>query len=205
MRISPSSAPSIEVLVSVPEDNQPSSSYSFKPNIVGAFTDVLSDAWYAEPVKWAVDKSITNGTSATTFSPDNTCTRAQILTFLWRAVGSPQMTGANPFSDVNATDYYYNAALWASSKGMISGTTFGPNTPCTRAETVIYLWKNAGCPAADQVNQFLDITNINSELGKAVSWAFMNSITGGTAAHSFSPDMTCTRGQIVTFLYRALK
>ena len=194
-----------KVLVSVPEDNQPSSNYSFKPSIVGSFTDVLMDAWYADPVKWAVDKSITNGTSATTFSPDNTCTRAQILTFLWRAVGSPTMTGANPFYDVNTTDYYYNAALWASSKGMISGTAFGPNTPCTRAETVIYLWKNAGCPAADQVNQFLDITNINSELGKAVSWAFMNSITGGTAAHAFSPDMTCTRGQIVTFLYRALK
>ena len=194
-----------KVLAAIPEDSQPAGTYDFVAGNVGTFTDVKTDAWYADAVKWAVDKNITSGTSATTFSPDNSCTRAQILTFLWRAVGSPKMSGANPFSDVKTSDYFYDAALWASSNGMVTGTTFAPDTPCTRAETVVFLWKNAGCPESPQANQFLDIENHQSELGKAVSWAYVNAITGGTAMHTFSPDTTCTRGQIVTFLQRAIK
>ena len=168
------------------------------------FLDVAADSWYAAPVQWAVEKGITSGTSATTFSPDNTCTRAQILTFLWRAVGSPKMSGSNPFSDVKQSDYYYDAALWANSKGMVTGTTFTPDTPCTRSATVVYLWQNAGKPSASYSGNFVDV-NSTSAYAQAVAWAVNNGVTSGTSATTFSPDTTCTRGQIVTFLQRALK
>jgi hypothetical protein len=166
------------------------------------FTDVKADAWYAEPVKWAVDKGITNGTTPTTFSPDSTCTRAQILTFLWRAVGSPKMDKKNPFSDVKNTDYYYDAAIWAYEKGMVTGNTFAGNTPCTRSATVIYLWKNAGSPYTSYNGTFSDVT-AGSGYASAVAWAVNNGVTTGTTPTTFSPDATCTRGQIVTFLKRA--
>jgi len=169
------------------------------------FTDVAYDAWYAESVEWAVDKSITAGTSAVTFSPDDTCTRAQILTFLWRAVGSPKMSGTNPFSDVKSTDYFYDAALWANEKGMVSGNTFAGDTPCTRSSTVVYLWKNAGLPSSAYSGSFSDVSG-SSDYAEAVAWAVSNSVTAGTSETTFSPDETCTRGQIVTFLWRtALK
>lgn len=106
-----------------------------------AFVDVASDSYYANAVDWAVEKKITAGTTATTFSPDDLCTRAQILSFLWRAVGSPAPTISNPFSDVSTSDYYYSAALWAYEKGMVSGTAFKGSTPCTRASTVTFLWQ----------------------------------------------------------------
>jgi len=167
------------------------------------FTDVKSDAYYANAVAWAIERQITAGTSDTTFSPDNTCTRAQILTFLWRAVGSPKMSGANPFSDVKQSDYYYDAALWANSKGMITGNTFAGNTPCTRSATVTYLWKNAGSPSAVYSGNFSDVSS-GSDYAQAVAWAVNNGVTSGISATTFSPDTTCTRGQIVTFLMRAL-
>ncbi len=110
------------------------------------FTDVKSDDYYADAIKWAVDQGITAGTSPTTFSPEQTCTVAQILTFLWRANGSPRQTGGNPFRDVSSSDYYYDAALWAHSKGLVSGNKFNPDAACTRAMTVTYLWKLAGSP-----------------------------------------------------------
>ena len=172
---------------------------------VGKFSDVKSDDWFADPVNWAVEKKITAGTSDTTFSPSSTCTRAQILTFLWRAVGSPAMTGQNPFGDVKTSDYFYNAALWAYEKGIVSGNVFSPNAPCTRGETVIYLYKYAGSPESDQINQFFDVPASDVALNRAVCWAYVNNITGGTSYNYFSPNDTCTRGQIVTFLYRALK
>ena len=168
------------------------------------FSDVVPGAYYAEPVQWAVDKGITTGTTPTTFSPDNTCTRAQILTFMWRAVGSPKMSGSNPFSDVKQSDYYYDAALWASSKGMVTGTKFEGNTPCTRSATVVYLYKNASSPKVSKSNTFTDVKS-NAEYASAVAWAVENGITTGTTPTTFSPDTTCTRGQIVTFLQRALK
>ena len=166
------------------------------------FTDVPADSWYTRPVMWAVDNSITNGTSATTFSPDNTCTRAQILTFLWRAVGSPKMENKNPFSDVKTTDYFYDAALWAYEKDMVTGSTFAGETPCTRSATVIYLWKNAGAPYTSYYGTFSDVTS-GSGYASAVAWAVNNGVTSGTSETTFSPDTTCTRGQIVTFLQRA--
>lgn len=172
---------------------------------VGNFIDVKTNDWFAEPVKWAVEKNVTSGTSSSTFSPDNTCTRAQILTFLWRAVGSPKSGNTNPLKDVNSSDYYYDAALWAYEKGIVSGNTLSPNTPCTRGETVIYLYKSAGSPESDQINQFYDVPASDVSLNTAVCWAFVNNITGGTSYNYFSPNDTCTRGQIVTFLYRAFK
>ena len=171
---------------------------------VGTFTDVKPSDWFAAAVSWAVEKNITAGTTATTFSPNDTCTRAQILTFLWRAVGSPKQTGDNPFSDVKSDDYFYDAALWAHEKGMVSGKTFEGSTPCTRASTVTYLWKNAGSPKASSSTAFIDVS-VNADYAKAVAWAVANSVTSGTSDTTFSPDDTCTRGQIVTFLNRAIQ
>lgn len=174
------------------------------PASATAFSDVKADAYYADAVKWAVDKGITTGTSATTFSPSDTCTRAQILTFLWRAVGSPKSTAKNPFSDVKAEDYYYDAAVWASEKGMVTGNQFNGNTPCTRSSTVVYLWQNAGAPKTAVSNAFTDVP-AGAAYEQAVSWAVEKNVTSGTSETAFSPDDTCTRGQIVTFLNRALK
>ena len=160
--------------------------------------------YFAAAVKWAVARNITAGTSDTTFSPEDTCTRAQILTFLWRAVGSPKSTAANPFTDVSANDYYYDAALWAYEKGMVSGSQFAGTTPCTRASTVEYLWKNAGSPDAAASGGFSDVAD-NAAYSKAVSWAVQSQVTAGTSETTFSPDMICSRGQIVTFLNRAIQ
>ena len=171
---------------------------------IGNFDDVKSDAYYADAVKWAVEKKITAGTSDTTFSPDDTCTRAQILTFLWRAVGSPKADTQNPFSDVSADDYYYDAAIWASEKGMVSSDKFEGNMPCTRSSTVTYIWKNAGCPPASVLGTFRDV-DTGANYAGAVAWAVASGVTSGTSSAEFSPDMICSRGQIVTFLNRALK
>lgn len=168
------------------------------------FADVSSDAYYADSVKWALERNITTGTSATAFSPAKTCTRAQIITFIWRAIGSPKPSSANPFSDISENDYYYESAIWASENGMVTGDKFEPNTPCTRMSTVIYLWKNAGSPQAAASVSFSDVA-ADSELGKAVSWALEKNITNGTTPTTFSPDKICDRGQIVTFLNRAVK
>lgn len=164
------------------------------------FIDVSSTAYYADAVKWAVDKGVTAGTTATTFSPNDTCTTAQILTFLWRAKGSPAPVGSNPFPDVTADAYYADAAAWAYENGLVSGSSFGGNTPCTRAATVTYLWKLAGSPAAGTA-AFTDV-DAGAECAQAVAWAVEEGITAGTSATTFSPNTTCTRGQIVTFLYR---
>ena len=165
------------------------------------FTDIAANAYYADAVAWAVEKDITAGTSDTTFSPESTCTTAQILTFLWRSQGQPEPTIKNQFTDVKESDYFHKAALWASEKGLISGSTFGGNTPCTRAATVTYLWKLAGSPSAPAAS-FADIPG-DSEYASAVAYAVSEKITAGTSATTFSPEATCTRGQIVTFLYRA--
>lgn len=160
------------------------------------FTDVTTNAYYADAVAWAVEKGITAGTSDTTFSPNSTCTTAQILTFLWRSQGQPEPTIKNPFSDIKENDYFYKAALWASEKGLVSGSTFRGNAPCTRSATVTYLWKLAGSPSAPAAS-FTDVSSM------AVSWAVSKNITSGTSATTFSPEATCTRGQIATFLFRA--
>ena len=167
------------------------------------FGDVHSSDYFAAAVKWAVDKNITTGTTATTFSPSETCTRAQILTFLWRAVGSPSVDAANPFTDVSASDYYYGAALWASQKGMVTGSKFAADTPCTRASTVTYMWQNAGSPKTAVSGKFGDVS-ATADCAQAVAWAIENGVTSGTSDTTFSPTDICDRGQIVTFLNRAL-
>ena len=264
---------------------------------VGGFTDVEVDDYFADPVLWAVNKKITAGTSETTFSPNQNCTVAQILTFLWRAYGSTTYSGKNPFSDVKTSDYYYNAARWAYDKGMVTGSTFGGDRPCTRSMAVTYMWKAAGgawsasgefivdkgtmtrysgkggdvvipdgvvyidwdvfennkkltsvfIPASvaaidlagcnnltdvyyegseaqwkevsyeappqaavhcnskkPSVNTgFTDVPS-SADYAEAVAWAVDKGVTSGTTATTFSPDSVCTRGQIVTFLHRAL-
>lgn len=167
------------------------------------FSDVRSGDYFANAVDWAVNKGITTGTTATTFSPNDTCTRAQILTFLWRAVGSPKSDTANPFSDVRADDYYYYAALWASEKGMVTASLFEGDTPCTRSSTVTYMWQNAGSPGSSAESKFTDVS-ASAAYARAVAWAVENSVTSGTSDTTFSPDEICSRGQIVTFLNRAL-
>ena len=173
------------------------------------FQDVDAAAYYAKAVQWAVDHDpqITNGTSPTTFSPDATCTRAQVVTFLWRAMGEPEpVSTVNPFADVNPDAYYYKAVLWAVEKKITAGTsasTFSPNAGCTRGQVATFLWRTQGEPAANGSNPFTDVST-NAYYYNAVLWAVANEVTNGTSETTFSPEATCTRGQIVTFLYRAL-
>ena len=171
------------------------------------FKDVASDSYYYEAVQWAVEKGITEGTSAETFSPHASCTRAQTVTFLWRAAGSPEPTGTvNPFSDLSPNAYYYKAVLWAVENGITSGTgadTFSPATTVTRGQTVTFLYRAAGSPAVSG-GSFSDVA-ADAYYAKAVAWANENGITSGTGNRNFSPNADCTRGQIVTLLYRANK
>lgn len=161
---------------------------------VGGFTDVKTGDYFAEPVMWAVEKKITAGTSATTFAPNATCTQSQILTFLWRAKGEPKPTGT-----VSGTQYYATAAQWAKEQGLTDN--FSAEADCTRAMVVTYLWKLAGSPKTGTSN-FSDVPT-NADYAQAVAWAVEQGITSGTGNGQFSPNSTCTRGQIVTFLYRA--
>ena len=170
------------------------------------FVDVKEGAYYYDAVLWAVEQKITSGTSATTFSPDASCTRAQMVTFLWRAAGSPKVeNGKNPFVDVKADAYYYDAVLWAVEKGVTSGTsatTFSPDATVTRGQTVTFLYRNAGSPEVSGTMPFTDV-EADAYYAKAVQWAVQQKITTGTSETTFSPMSDCTRGQIVTFLYRA--
>ena len=171
------------------------------------FIDVPTDQYYADPVVWALENGITNGTGDLQFSPEAPCTRGQIVTFLWRANGSPEPKSAsNPFVDVKTDDYFYKAVLWAVEQGITNGmdeTHFGPDVPCTRAHVVTFLWRSHNKPAAGGNNPFSDVP-ADEYYTDAVLWAVKNEITNGMDATHFGPDNTCTRGQIVTFLYRDL-
>ena len=170
------------------------------------FVDVPASAYYADAVKWAVEKGITTGTSATTFSPEASCTRAQMVTFLWRAAGSPAPKATTTaFTDLDKSAYYYDAVLWAVEQGITTGTsatTFSPNATVTRGQTVTFLYRFAGQPAVSG-SSFTDV-NSSDYYAAAVQWAKEQGITSGTTATTFSPTSDCTRGQIVTFLYRQL-
>ena len=170
------------------------------------FVDVQPNMWFYDSVLWAVENGITTGMTETTFVPDGTCTRAQIVTFLWRAKGCPEpISSDNPFTDVFYTDYYYKAVLWAMEKGITTGTsdtTFSPEDGCTRGQVATFLWRSQTTPASvNPVNSFVDI-DPNAYYYNAVLWAVENGITNGTSTTTFAPDQICTRGQIVTFLYR---
>ena len=173
------------------------------------FIDVKTTDYFYNSVKWAVGKNITNGTSSTTFSPYKSCTRAEIVTFLWRAAGSPEPTiTRNPFRDVNAVTHssYYKAILWASQKGITSGTSataFSPDQVCTRAQIVTFLYRYAGQPSGYYSNPFKDVgATSEASYYKAVLWAVGKGITTGTSATTFSPYASCNRAEAVTFLYR---
>ena len=171
-----------------------------------SFTDVADKAYYRDAVAWAVENGITKGTTATTFSPNATCTRAQAVTFLWRAAGSPKPeTRTMPFTDVPVGSYYYDAVLWAVENGITKGTsdtTFSPDATCSRAQIVAFLWRSEKSPAAGTANPFADVKS-TAYYADAVLWAVENDITKGTTNTTFSPNADCTRAQIVTFLYRA--
>ena len=172
------------------------------------FKDVSENDYFYDAVLWAVDKGITSGTSATIFDANKNCTRAEMVTFLWRAAGKPEPTShINPFTDVKADSYYYKAVLWAVENGITKGTsdtTFSPNATCTRGQTATFLYRYAGSPAVSGRNYFNDV-NATNYYYDAVVWAASEGITTGTSATTFSPADFCTRGQIVTFLYRYLK
>lgn len=172
----------------------------------GVFVDVATGSYYEDAVDWAVENGITKGTDDTHFSPDGICTRAQAVTFLWRAAGSPKPeTRTMPFADVPAGSYYYDAVLWAVENGITKGTsdtTFSPDATCSRAQIVAFLWRSEKSPAAGTANPFADVKSTAYYAG-AVLWAVKEDITKGTTNTTFSPNADCTRAQIVTFLYRA--
>ena len=173
--------------------------------VTPAFTDVPANAYYADAVAWAVANGITGGTAENTFSPDAPCTRAQVVTFLWRAMGSPEPRSAGTFTDVNASSYYAKAVRWALENGITSGTsatTFEPNAVCTRAQVVTFLMRALDGRSYGSAG-FADVA-ASSYYADAVAWAVANGITDGTGATTFSPDTQCNRAQIVTFLYRAV-
>ncbi|MBS6400306.1 MAG: S-layer homology domain-containing protein, partial [Firmicutes bacterium] len=168
------------------------------------FNDVKPGDYFYDAVNWAVEKGITTGTSATTFSPNASCTRAQIVTFLWRASGSPEpKTASNPFTDVAANAYYCKAVLWAVENGITTGTsatTFSPDAPCTRAQGVTFLWRANGSKAASAAASFTDVAS-DAYYAPAVAWAAEQNVTSGVGNGLFSSDTTCTRAQIVSMLY----
>ena len=173
-----------------------------------SFVDVPSGSYYEDAVDWAVANGITTGTDAAHFSPDGICTRAQAVTFLWRAAGRPAPESRTmPFTDVPADSYYYDAVLWAVENGITKGTsstTFSPDDTCTRTQIVTFLWRSEQSPAAGSSNPFTDVS-ADAYYADAVLWAVKEAITTGTTRTTFSPDAECTRAQIVTFLWRCKK
>ena len=172
---------------------------------VNPFVDVSTSDYYYDAVLWAVENGVTNGTSATTFGPNMAVSRAQMVTFLWRAHGSPKATGTNPFTDVSTSDYYYDAVLWAVANGVTNGTsatTFSPDTAVTRSQAVTFQWRAAGSPVVSG-SSFGDVAT-DAYYVNAVTWAVANGITNGTGGNTFSPDVVVSRAQAVTFLWREL-
>jgi hypothetical protein len=177
---------------------------------VNPFVDVTEGKYYYKAVLWAYyhDPQVTGGTDATHFGPGKNCTRGQIVTFLWKAAGAPEPTSTvNPFTDVKAGKYYYKAVLWAVENnitGGVSSTLFGVGRPCTREQTMTFLWKAVGSPnPTSTTSPFTDV-KAGKYYYKAVLWAVENGVTGGVSSTLFGVGRTCTRGQIVTFLYAAI-
>ena len=171
------------------------------------FTDVPANAYYADAVTWTVRNGVTKGTSETTFSPNASCTRAQAVTFLWRAAGSPAPKNMSSFTDVPADAFYAKAVAWAVENGITGGTgdgKFSPDATCTRAQSVTFLYRAAGSPKVSGSAEFGDVAT-NAYYADAVAWAAKNGITGGIGGGLFGSGNDCTRAQIVTFLYRSVK
>ena len=170
---------------------------------IESFRDVQTGSWYGPAVLWAVGQNITNGIGNNAFAPSDTCTSAQVITFLYRAAGEPSISGASALTNVQNSDvYYYKPCVWAYQKGIITDKNFKPDEPATRASFVTYIWRYAGKPSASGVtNPFTDVRS-GDPACQAILWAYKNNITTGTSATTFSPDTICSRGHIVTFLYR---
>ena len=184
----------VEVKATFMEDN----------SVLNFFYDVPNGAYFYEAVKWAVDKGVTNGLSDTMFGPYESCTRAQIVTFLWRAAGSPEPKTASSFTDVPVSTYYAKAVAWAVENGITNGmteTAFAPNATCTRGQSVTFLYRALKGIASGSAN-FTDVAS-DAFYADAISWAVANNVTNGTSNTTFSPNADCTRAEIVTFLYRA--
>ena len=172
----------------------------------GVFVDVAEGSYYEEAIDWAVEKGVTNGVSSNMFAPNDPCTRAQIVTFLWRAAGSPAPKSMSSFTDVPADAFYAKAVAWAVENGITSGTgegKFSPNSTCTRAQAVTFLYRASGSPAVSGSAEFSDVAT-NAYYADAVAWAAKKGITTGIGGGLFGSDNDCTRGQIVTFLWRAM-
>ena len=187
----------VEVKATFMEDN----------SVLNFFYDVPNDSFYYEAVKWAVGKNITSGVGNNLFAPDQPCTRAQIVTFLWRAAGSPEPKNVGSFSDVPASAYYVKAVAWAVENGITTGTgdgMFSPDAVCTRAQAVTFLWRYEKAPVASRSNPFADVA-ADSYYANAVLWAVKEDITKGTTNTTFNPNADCTRAQIVAFLWRCKK
>ena len=180
--------------------------YSRYPELAdGQFTDVPSDAFYANAVKWAVENEITTGVGNNRFDPNGQCTRGQVVTFLWRAAGKPIVSTNVSFSDVQPGAFYYEAVKWAVANGIttgVGGNRFAPNDSCTRGQVVTFLHRAENSPSASTVSSFTDVPS-TAFYYNAVNWAVENGITSGVGNNRFAPNDTCTRGQVVTFLYRA--
>ena len=198
------------VLTATKAEEKPEVKPEDKPEVKPVeFKDVPTDAFFYDAVMWAVGKGVTTGTSATTFSPDAICNRGQVVTFLWRAAGQPEPTKTeNPFKDVKSGDFFYKAVLWAAEQGITTGTsetTFSPNENCNRGQIVTFLSRAKGGKATTSTNPFKDVAE-NAFYYNPVLWAVEKGITAGTGdGTTFEPNAACTRGQVITFLYRAYK
>ena len=171
--------------------------------VEGVFVDVALEDWFYEPVRWAVETGVTTGTAAYQFQPGKVCTQGEILTFLWRASGSPEPAGENPFQNPTITPeaYFYKAMVWAWEQGILTEDSQSPEDACSRSDVAVYLWRLAGETEVSTTLSFTDVPQ-DASYAKAVSWAVEQGITQGTSAALFSPNTPCTRGHIVTFLYR---
>ena len=185
-------------------DGKVSVEAEFVKTAATSFADVPANAYFADAVKWAVDKDVTNGLSDTMFGPYESCTRTQIVTFLWRAAGSPEPKTASSFTDVPVSAYYAKAVAWAIENGITNGmteTTFAPDATCTRGQIVTFLYRALKGTASGSTN-FTDVKS-DTFYADAINWAVANNVTNGTSNTTFSPNADCTRAEIVTFLYRA--
>ena len=191
----------VEIAATFMEDN----------SVLNFFYDVPNDAFYYEAVKWAVAQEITDGVGNNLFAPDQPCTRAQVVTFLWRAAGCPEPQSTGSFSDVSEGSYYAKAVAWAAANGITGGTgegRFSPDAACTRGEIVTLLYRYLQSKGEGFTGNWmflLPFTDVPEWCYEAVAWCYMKNITEGTSATTFSPDAACTRGQIVMLLYRCMK
>lgn len=171
------------------------------------FSDVPADAYYHDAVLWAVEQGITTGTGNNTFTPNAGCTRGQVITFLWRAAGSPAPKNAvSPFSDVASGSYYHDAVCWAVEQGIAAGTsetTFSPNAVCTRAHVTTFIWRSEGCPVQENADIMFRDVSASAYYYEAARWATWNGLTAGISDNTFAPDSICTRAQAVTMLSRS--